>query len=299
MLYGLLGLSLLPLYVIAAEGDTENAEQADREATAVEEKPKANMMRQTSPVDGYQALSVAGQSIDATYLEETFGERHGAIVFFHDQGEQFESQGVITPLRHQLTEYGWSTLTLSLDLPFESKVMLSTSLNPEVEALAEIAPDDDTAASKEDAATEEMANILQPVSNSERMEAAWAFLKAKNIERIVFLGHGKGGQVAIDMLASKTFSVAGLILVGVTEFDNNDDFSTLEIPVLDVYGSQDLDGVKKAIKQRKALMKRELETGHTIRKVIGANHVYYGLEPMLLMTVRSWLNAKYIKPVAP
>jgi dienelactone hydrolase len=286
MLYGLLSLSLLPLNVIAAVEDAEMAEQAD----AVETKPKTSMLRQTSPVVGYQALSVAGQAIDATYLEETFGERHGAIVFFHDQGEQFESPGVITPLRHQLAEYGWSTLTLSLDLPFEPKVMLSTSLNSEMTAGEQ---------EIEEKAPEQTANVLPPVSNSERIEAAWAFLKAKDIDRVVFLGHGKGGDVALEILASKTFSVAGLILVGVTALDSNETFSALEMPILEVYGSQDLDGVKKAIKHRKALMKRDLETDHTIRKVIGANHVYYGLEPMLLMTVRSWLNAKYIKEAFP
>jgi dienelactone hydrolase len=286
MLYGLLSLSLLPLNVIAAVEDAEMAEQAD----AVETKPKTSMLRQTSPVVGYQALSVAGQAIDATYLEETFGERHGAIVFFHDQGEQFESPGVITPLRHQLAEYGWSTLTLSLDLPFEPKVMLSTSLNSEMTAGEQ---------EIEEKAPEQTANVLPPVSNSERIEAAWAFLKAKDIDRVVFLGHGKGGDVALEILASKTFSVAGLILVGVTELDSNETFSALEMPILEVYGSQDLDGVKKAIKHRRALMKRDLETDHTIRKVIGANHVYYGLEPMLLMTVRSWLNAKYIKQPFP
>jgi dienelactone hydrolase len=286
MLYGLLSLSLLPLNVIAAVEDAEMAEQAD----AVETKPKTSMLRQTSPVVGYQALSVAGQAIDATYLEETFGERHGAIVFFHDQGEQFESPGVITPLRHQLAEYGWSTLTLSLDLPFEPKVMLSTSLNSEMTAGEQ---------EIEEKAPEQTANVLPPVSNSERIEAAWAFLKAKDIDRVVFVGHGKGGDVALEILASKTFSVAGLILVGVTALDSNETFSALEMPILEVYGSQDLDGVKKAIKHRKALMKRDLETDHTIRKVIGANHVYYGLEPMLLMTVRSWLNAKYIKQPFP
>ena len=164
---------------------------------------------------------------------------------------------------------------------------------------ADAALDDDTAAPKEDAAAEETDNVFPPVSNSERIEAAWTFLKAKDIERIVFLGHGKGGDIALEMLVTKTFSVAGLILVGVTKFDNNEDFSALEIPILDVYGSQDLDGVKNAIKQRRALMKPDLEADHTIRKVIGANHIYYGLEPMLLMTVRSWLNAKYIKEALP
>lgn len=306
MLYGLLGLSLLPLPIIAADDDAEMVEQADSKAAVIGEKAKVSMMRQSNSVMGYQTLSVAGQSIDAAYIEETLGERHGAVVFFHDQGEQFESQGVITPLRHQLAKYGWSTLTLSLDLTVEPKVMLSTSLSSDmtaeesdVEATVEAAPSGDTATAVEDAAPEKTANVLPPVSNSERIEAAWAFLKAKEVERIIFLGHGKGGDVALEMLASKTFSVAGLMLVGVTELESNDTFSTLEVPVLDIYGSQDIDGVEKAIKQRRALMKRELEADHTIRKVMGANHVYYGLEPMLLMTVRSWLNARYIKPAQP
>jgi hypothetical protein len=47
------------------------------------------MVRQTSPVLGYQALSVAGQDIDSAYREETLGERHGVVVFFHDLGRSF------------------------------------------------------------------------------------------------------------------------------------------------------------------------------------------------------------------
>jgi hypothetical protein len=279
---------------------------------AAETDSKSSMMRQISPVAGYRALSVAGQDIDAAYLEESLGERHGAIVLFHDQGEAFESNGVITPLRHQLAEHGWSTLTLTFDLPFEPNVMLSASVDKEA-MLAEGEETDDVDASEEEAetqATEDasgdvnddvidntaMKADLPPVPNLERVEAALGMLQAKGIKRVIFLGHGKGAEVAIDMLDSQTLPVAGLILVGLSDVDVDDDFKGLEIPVLEVYGTQDLSGVAMAIKQRKAIMKRVAKPNYAVRQILGANHVFYGLEPMLLMTVRSWLKATFIEP---
>ena len=278
---------------------------------AAETDSKSSMMRQISPVAGYQALSVAGQDIDAAYLEESLGERHGAIVLFHDQGEAFESS-LITPLRHQLAEHGWSTLTLTFDLPFEPNVMLSASLDKEAMS-AEGDETDDVDASDEEAeaqATEDangdvnddvidnsaMKADLPPVPNLERIEAALAMLQAKGIKQVLFLGHGNDAEVAIDLLDSQTLPVEGLILVGLSDVDVDDDFKGLKIPVLEVYGTQDLPGVAMAIKQRKSSMKRVAKPNYTIRQILGANHVFYGLEPMLLMTVRSWLKATFIEP---
>jgi len=281
MLFSVLSFSSLSLSVRAAEQQAD-ADAPTQDSTQVD----ARMLRQASPVLGYQMLSVAGQNIDAAYIEETFGVRHGAIVLFHDQGAQFESPGVITPLRHQLADSGWSTLTVALDLPAEPKVMLSTTLQTE-------------GANVDEQATENATNTLPPVPNRQRVEAALAFLEAKSVERVLFLGQGQGGHLAIDMLATKTFPIAGLMMIGVSELERNDVFTTLDIPILEVYGSQDLDGVEKAIKHRKALMKGELEADHSIREVMGASHDYYGLEPMLITTVRSWLNATYIQRVFP
>jgi hypothetical protein len=117
---------------------------------AAETASNSSMMRQISPVASYLALSVAGQDIDAAYLEESLGERHGAIVLFHDQGEAFESNGVITPLRHQLAEHGWSTLTLTFDLPFEPNITPSALLDKEAMS-AEGDKTDDVDASDEEA----------------------------------------------------------------------------------------------------------------------------------------------------
>lgn len=261
----------------------------------------STMMRQTSPVLGYQSLLVAGQEIDSAYVEETLGSRHGVIVFFHDQGEAFESNGVITPLRHQLPEHGWSTLTLSHDLPFESNIMLSASradqqVPVEGESNNNAALGNATEDANGDVATgNKIKNLVPPpVPNKERVEAALTMLQAKGFERVIFLGHGKGAEVAIAMLDSQTLPVVGLILVGMADVDIDDDFKGSEIPVLEVYGEYDLSGVEMAIKQRRASMKRVAKTNYSVRQVLGANHVFYGLESMLLMTVRSWLKVTIV-----
>jgi predicted esterase len=265
---------------------------------------KGSMMRQISPVTGYQPLSVAGQNIDAAYMEERLGERYGAIVFFHGQGEAFESQGVITPLRHSLAEHGWATLTLSFNLPFESNVMLSASMEEKEASSADGVSDSEEQDEGDfDGQATKGANVddkgvktdLPPIPNLERIEAALAMLQAKGIERVIFLGHGKGAELAIELLDSQTLPVAGLILVGMSEIEVDDDFKGLEIPVLEVYGELGLLGVDMAVNQRRAIMKRVAKTNYDVRRVLGANHVFYGLEPMLLLTVRSWLKATFVQ----
>jgi len=64
---------------------------------------------------------------------------------------------------------------------------------------------------------------------------------------------------------------------------------------LEVYGELGLLGVDKAVNQRRAIMKRVAKTNYDVRRILGANHVFYGLEPMLLMTVRSWLKATFVQ----
>ena len=137
---------------------------------------------------------------------------------------------------------------------------------------------------------------MPPVPNLERVEAALAMLQAEGFERVISLGYGKGDEMAINMMKSQTLPVEGLILIDMPRINISDDFKALEIPVLEIFASQGLLGVDKAAKQGKAAMKRGAKTNYPVRRTLGANHVFYGLEPMLLMTVKSWLNASFVKP---
>lgn len=282
-------IAFLPLSLWAADEDTQTE---DTETVAAESASR--MLRQINTVAGYQPLTVAGQEIEAAYMEETLGERYGAIVFFHDQGEQFESQGVVTPLRHALPEYGWSTLTLALDYPLEVNILLSSDEN-QTDAEAD---DNNQVNNEEEKSSEPKATTLEPlppISNQQRIEAAVGFLQAKDVQRIIFIGHGAGGDMAIELLDNITNPISALILVGATALPESDSFIEFKSPVVDVYGSNDLDAVSAAVKYRTTLMKRNGNTLYEVRRVIGANHVFSGLQPTLTAIISAWLRKVFIK----
>ncbi|MDC9726122.1 MAG: DUF3530 family protein [Gammaproteobacteria bacterium] len=280
-------LGLLPL--AWAEGEDAVATIASDGASSDSHK----MLRQTNDVKGYQSLSVAGQDIDSAYLEETLGEQYGAIILIHDQGEQFESQGVITPLRHDLLEYGWSTLSLSFDYPYEPNILLSMSegmLGEQVDSSA-ATPAPGPKVDSLDANT----STLPPVSNQERIQTALAFLQAKGVERIVFIGHGAGGDMAIELLDTIKTPISALILVGSTALPKNDIFNAFNFPIFDVYGSNDLEQVPAAVQHRKIAMKRIGNTRYQSRRIVGADHLFSGLQATLTATVSGWLRTKFVE----
>lgn len=288
---------LLPSIVIAGavkneEGETEASDTADIE-------PKDSSLRIRSDVDGFQVLNVAGVDIDATYLEETLGERHGAIIFFHDQGAQLESQGVITPLRHRMTEYGWSTLTVTLDYPSESNILLineSDAESGEISVKDPAEPESDVAT--DESKVSEAVESLPAVSNKERIDAAAAFLQSQDVKRIIFLGHGVGGSIAVEMLSDITTPISALVFVGVPELSLPLEtiFNPMKQPIFDIYGDNDLAGVAKAVKKRKTMMKRTGSEQYSTREILGADHVFYGLEDTLVKTLKGWLNTTFVEP---
>ncbi len=259
----------------AAEAELSTPVKEGSDATLVSETVPG-VLSYSSPVDGFQPLTVMDTEVDAAFLEQTESERRGAILLFHDQGNQFESPGVITPLRHYLPEFGWSTMTLSYEFPSEVTIMLSPSL-------------DDVG--KSDGVTVKEESTLTTVSNEQRFVAAIEYLKAKNIKQLIFLGHGQGGKLAINLIEKSSLPVAGLVLVGVPAVDSNK-LEQLRIPVLDVVGNDDLRGVKPSAKKRHTAFENKQQS-HALREIIGAGHHFYGFESMLKKIIRGWLKTHF------
>lgn len=259
----------------------------------------SSIVGQRSPIIGYQPLTVAGQEIEATYLEEVLGERHGAIIFLHDQGEHLEGQGVVTPLRHQLPKYGWSTLTLALDYPYKPAILLSPTLiaennASEAKSIA-VASDEKQSDDKprdSDAPAEK--EVLPPISNQQRLKAAITFLQEKDIDRILFIGHGAGGNLAVEILDDETTPIQALILISTPELTTNEVFKTMQHPILELYGAQDLDGIAEAVQHRKILMKRAGNKHYATREIVAANHFFTGLEATLVNILRGWLKSTFL-----
>jgi hypothetical protein len=285
----LITLFIMSLNVYAADESSTD----ETEMTGIQtEKPDENhgIVSQSSSIEGYHPLTVAGQEIEATYIEESLGERHGAIIFLHDRAEELEDQGVVTPLRHQMPQYGWSTMTVALDYPYEPAILLSATVENVSEArsaepaVEEKLGDDD----KQEKAP------LPPISNVQRLEAAIAFLQAKDIDRIIYVGHGAGGNLAVELLDTETTPIQALVLISTPALTTNDVFNTFQHPILDLYGANDLDGVTEAVHQRKVLMKRTGNAQYSTREISGANHFFTGLETTLVNSLRGWLRSTFL-----
>jgi hypothetical protein len=61
-------------------------------------------------------------------------------------------------------------------------------------------------------------------------------------------------------------------------------------PVLDLYGSQDLEAVIDGAEARKRQLRKAGNPGSRQDMVQGANHFFQGLNEELTRRVRSWLN---------
>lgn len=271
LLFGLIG---------SACAEAVSATESENDKTSADSQI-SGMVSIESPVEGYQALSVAGEQIDAAYIEESYGERFGAIVLFHDLGQQFETRDVITPLRHELAQYGWSTLTLTLAYQDDAHVMLSTSIDNK---------DQQTVSNGQ----QQTGKDLPAVSNEQRIEAALAFLEVKEIDRILFLGHGKGGRVAAEVLSQLSIPINGLIFVNTPEVEEQF-IEPLKLPIFDLYGSNALAGIEQAIKKRTVAMKRAENSSYVARDIIGANHAFYGMDSLLVNSIRAWLKKTYLQ----
>ncbi|MFW5447182.1 MAG: DUF3530 family protein, partial [Methylophagaceae bacterium] len=204
--------------------------------------------------------------------------------------EELEDQGVVTPLRHKMPQYGWSTLTVALDYPFEPAILLSTT----VENVSEAGSAEPAAEEKEGDDDKQEKAPLPPVSNIQRLDAAIAFLQTKEIDRIIYVGHGAGGDLAVELLDTETTPIQALILVGTPTLKMNEVFKTFKHPVLDLYGDNDLEGVAEAVRQRKVIMKRTGNSQYVAREVAGADHLFTGLQSTLVNSLRGWLKVTFI-----
>lgn len=274
--------------LVAAESSDETTEVAPVQNDTA-------MIRSQGEVDGYQSLSVADQHIPATFLEDQVGDNYGAVILLHDAGQDIDSLGVISTLRHQLTQSGWSSLTVQLDYPYDPNILLSASIadDGEQQALAETGSG--SANNQTETPDEQDETTLPVISNQQRLEAALAFLQAKNIRSIVLLGHGQGGVMAVELLDVVKIPMMGLILVATPSLGVDEPFVKMEQPILDVYGERDESAIIDAAQHRKMLMRRNGNTNYYERSVASADHDFVGVEAVLTATVRGWLKTHFVQ----
>ena len=199
------------------------------------------------------------------YAENETDNAKGAVILLHGSGVHPNWADIIQPLRSELPSFGWATLSIQMPI------------------LANDAKHDD------------YAPLIKEVP--ERIEAAINYLDSQSYKNIIIISHSLGSTMANSYLAKNTKRVHAYVAIGMDAYDdgpvelNNAKYlANMNLPLLDMYGSQDLDGVLNSVKQRRQAARKAGNQDYQQVEVPGANHFFNGLEEELIRRVKSWLS---------
>jgi len=223
-------------------------------------------------------LDVAGKKVLALLRKETRGRTEGGLILLHDAGAHADWEHVVGVLRRELTEFGWTTLSLQLPVP-------APGMPP--------------------AAYGTLTEQCQ-----QRAAAAIGHLKGQGVRNIVVLGHGLGALCATNFAATqKDPALRGLILIGMEGYttleppqDSTALLAQVSVPIYDLYGYGDSTAVRSAGEQRLLLGRRlnrqraEADARYRERPFYrqfvqdGADHFFSAQQALLVKRIYGWLK---------
>lgn len=190
-----------------------------------------------------------------------------AVIVMHGTGIHPDWQQVIQPLRVGLTEHNWNTLSIQMPV-----------LENDAEYL-------------------EYAPLYDEVAP--RINAAINYLKDSGSKDIVLIGHSQGSAMTAYYLSTSKpdamTNLRGFVAIGMAAFAKDprmDSIKSLEkvkLPILDLYGNEDLDSIMASVKSRAAAAKKAGNKHYTQTEITG-NHFFDGHEDALVETVAEWLE---------
>ena len=231
------------------------------------EKRWADQVADSIMMGDVEWLKVGKSKIFSIYTENTTEKATGGAIILHGSGVHPNWDQVVRPLRSQLPDYGWSTLSLQLPV-----------LNNEAEY-------------------KEYIPLFKEVAP--RINAGVKYLKAKGIKNIVIVAHSLGSGMAGYYMGKKPdSSIRALVAVGVSGVMYKEDsgvgylnaLKKIKVPVLDIFGSNDLPQVLKGEKAKAATARKAGNKNYTQVKIHGANHFFDNKENVLVKRVRGWLE---------
>jgi len=212
-------------------------------------------------------LNVAnGREFPAVFTRAVPEHGDTVLILIHGMGGHPDWPEVISPLRLLLADNGWSTLSIQMPV-----------LPPEIP----------------------LADYGKTLDESQkRIASAIQYLENYGYERVVLVGYGFGAAVAADFLASsnanEVYAFAGISMLARKYLEPAmniyDYLEKLTMPVLDVYGSEDLKTITSTADQRRLAARRNGSSNGFQQIVIwDADHYFSGHDQALYIRLNDWL----------
>jgi len=185
------------------------------------------------------------------------------VIVMHGTGIHPDWQQVVQPLRVGLTEHNWNTLSIQMPI------------------LAN------------DAEYQDYAPLYDEVAP--RIDAAIKYLKDHGSKEIVLIGHSQGSTMTAYYLSGAKQDVKGFVAIGMAAFAKDPRMNSImslekiTVPVLDLYGDEDLENIIASAKSRAAAAQKAGNKNYTQIKIKG-NHFFDDNEEALVETVAEWLE---------
>ena len=199
---------------------------------------------------------------------EPEGDTKGAVIILHGRGFHPDWEDTVFPLRTQLPQKGWRTL--SLQMPVLEKSAKYYDYVP-------------------------IFSYAHP-----RIEAGINYLKEQGIDNIVLLAHSCGAHMAMDWVRSQQGNVGNKIKayigvgMGATDYKQKMKqpfpLAELDIPVLDIYGEKEYPAVIRMAPERLAMLKKAGNPKSKQVVIPGANHYFTNKGEPLVKAVSEWLD---------
>lgn len=185
-----------------------------------------------------------------------------ALIVVHGVGVHPDWDQVIKPVRVEMSYRGWRTL--SIQMPILANEATAMDYVPLFE---ELAP---------------------------RFDAAISYLQEQGIEQIVIVAHSMGAAMSARYLADhpgapiEAFIAVGMNAAQPSEKTNSaNSLGKISIPVLDLYGSEDLPQVLSTVAKRAEAASHN--PNYSQLEIAGADHFFDGESELLLAAIQSWL----------
>ena len=202
--------------------------------------------------NGHEFLGIYTESED---------ESNKAIIVVHGTGVHPDWEQVVKPVRVEMAAHGWNTLSIQMPiLVNEAEYEDYVAVYPEVPG---------------------------------RFNTSITHLQELGMTEIVIVGHSQGATMGSYYLSRNTHSIKAFVAVGMQatqkdlELNTAESLKSIDIPVLDLYGSEDLEGVLQTAEERKQAASNNTQYKQMVTE--GAEHFYDGYEETLIDSINNWL----------